>query len=107
MKSMEDDGKESRIIIRARVTDIPGDVCRRPITLGEVFCKEILGRSFNTRPSASRFDAVHIPPGFDSDQPVKRWFILDLNVACNLDKQELLERVIHKVYQASLVNNQW
>ncbi|KAF2865504.1 hypothetical protein BDV95DRAFT_254538 [Massariosphaeria phaeospora] len=104
---MERNGKESRIIVRARITDIPGELCRRPITLGEIFCTEILGRSFNTKVSASTFDAVHIPHGFDSDKPVKRWFIYDLNVACNLEEQELLASIPHHVYQASLVDNQW
>jgi hypothetical protein len=104
---MERDGKESRIIIRVRVTDIPGDLCRRPFTLGEILCTEILGRSFNTKPSASKFDSVHIPPGFDSDQPVKRWFIYDLNIACRLEEKELLARIPHYVYQASLVDNKW
>ncbi|KAF2254380.1 hypothetical protein BU26DRAFT_514305 [Trematosphaeria pertusa] len=94
---MECDGEESRIIIRARVTDIPGDSCRRPITLGEIFCTKILGRPFNTEVTASKFDAVHIPYGF----------IYDLNVACNLEEQELLARIPHHVYQASLVDNQW
>ena len=104
---MECDGKESRIIIRARVTDIPGDPYRRPITLGDLFCTQVLRRSFNTTITASSFDFVNIPQGFDSDDPVKRWFIYDLNVACRPEPQDLLERVPHQVYQASFIDDKW
>lgn len=71
------------------------------------FCTEILGRSFNTKASAPKFDVVHIPHDFDFEKPVKWWFVYDLHVTCNLDEKELLGRVSHHVHQASVVDNKW
>ncbi|KAH8698129.1 hypothetical protein GQ44DRAFT_718427 [Phaeosphaeriaceae sp. PMI808] len=96
----------TRIIIKACVTDIPGDVCRRPITLGEIFCHKVLNRQLNTRIQESGFDAIHIPGGFDSKRPLRRWFIYDLNVVEELGKDEL-NTISHSVYQAHLVKNEW
>ena len=97
---------QTRIIIKACVTDIPGDVLSRPITLGELFCTKILNRKLDTCIHVSGFDAVHIPGGFDSETPLKRWFIYDLNVVEELGKDELLT-ITHSIYQAHLVNNEW
>jgi len=99
-------GSQTRVIIRACVKDIPGDVLRRPITLGELFCTKIFNRKLNTRIQSSGFDAVHIPQGFDSEEPVRRWFIYDLNVVTELGEEELLG-IPHFVYQAHLVNDEW
>jgi hypothetical protein len=97
---------QTRIVIKACVTDIPGDVRRRPITLGELFCTKILNRKLDTRIQRTGFDAVHIPGGFDSEKPLRRWFIYDLNVVEELGKDQLLTIPL-SVYQAHLVNNEW
>jgi hypothetical protein len=97
---------QTRIIIKACVTDIPGDVGERPIALGNLFCTNVLQRKLNTAIQKSGFDAVHIPGGFDSEKPLKRFFIYDLNVVEELDKGQLLT-IPHFVYQAHLVDDKW
>lgn len=100
------DSAPTRIIIRACVTDIPGELGRRPNTLGEIFCSNVLHRDFNGDIKPSGFDSVHIPPGFESLQPIKRWFVCDLNVVSELGKEELLA-IPHLVYHASLIDGKW
>ncbi len=97
---------QTRVFIRACVTDIPGEMSRRPNTLGQIFCSEVLHRDFNKDIKLSGFDSVHIPPGFESLQPIKRWFVCDLNVVSELGKEELLA-IPHLVYHASLINGRW
>lgn len=96
----------TRVIIRACVTDIPGEVNRRPNTLGQIFCTEVLHRDFRPAIQLSGFDSMHIPPQFDSSEPICRWFVCDLNVVEELDDKQLL-RIPHVVYQASLVDRKW
>jgi hypothetical protein len=95
-----DSAAPTRIVIYACVTDIPGDASRRPWTLGNLFCNAILHRDLNAKLHVSGFDSMHIPHGFDSERPTKRWFIYDLNVVRTLDKDELL-KIPHLVYLAS------
>jgi hypothetical protein len=97
---------QTRIVIKVCVTDIPGDVLRRPITLGELFCTKKLNRELNTRIQRSGFDAVHIPGGYDSKKPLRRWFIYDLNVVEEIGKDKL-RTIPHAVYQAHLVKDDW
>ena len=49
---------------------------------------------------------MYIPPGFDSDQLVKRWFIYDLNVIGRLKEEELLA-IPYMVFLASQQNDKW
>ncbi len=100
------DFAQTRVIIRACVTDIPGEISQRPNTLGQIFCSEVLHRDFNKDIKLSGFDSVHIPPGFESLQPRKLWFVCDLNVVSKLGTEELLA-IPHLVYHASLINGAW
>jgi len=97
---------QTRVIIHACVADIPGDINRRPNTLGQIFCSEVLHRDFNKDIKLSGFDSVHIPPDFESVQPIKGWFVCDLNVVSELEKEEL-PAIPHLVYHASLINGRW
>lgn len=89
-----------RVIIWARVTDITGNPQWRHNTLGEEFCRQILGREFRATLHPSCYDHVHIPPDFDSGNAVKRWFIFDLSVKERLTS-EALAQVSYLVYLAS------
>ncbi|KAL4951903.1 hypothetical protein BDW69DRAFT_201135 [Aspergillus filifer] len=90
----------TRVIIYSRATDIPGVPERRFITLGEIFCEEVLGRELHWVINPSSYDFVHIPPGFDSKDSIKRWFIMDLNVREELSRVDL-QHLPHLVYLAS------
>jgi adenylate cyclase len=61
-----------RVIIRVRVTDIPGCNQKRFHTLDNDFCQHRLERSIRAVPSLLGYDHPHIPGEFDSDQPLKR-----------------------------------
>lgn len=92
-----------RIIIYACVTDIDGCAQRRHVKLGEDFCSTTLHRPFNPTLRPAGYDHVHIPGDFDSEQPLKRWFIVDLHVTQPLDK-EAVSLLPHQVYLASRQN---
>jgi methylsterol monooxygenase len=92
-----------RIIIYACVTDIDGCAQRRHVRLGEDFCSFTLHRPLNSTLDPACYDHIHIPADFDSEQPLKRWFILDLNVTQPLNKEEM-SLLPHQVYLASLQN---
>ena len=92
-----------RIIIYACVTDIDGCPQRRHVKIGETFCAAILERAFNPTLHPTGYDHVHIPADFDSQNPLKRWFILDLDVTQQLGKEEILQ-LPHQVYLASQQN---
>ncbi|KAK4910571.1 hypothetical protein LTR49_020775 [Elasticomyces elasticus] len=79
-----------RVIVRAYVQDIPGDLQARPFTLGELFCQSELKRSLREH-NDNGFDAVHIPPSFDSENNVKVWFMFDLGVKGPITRGELLQ----------------
>ena len=97
---------QTRVIIYACVTDLPGNPQARHYTLGDLFCKQVLKRHLNAKLQVSGYDHMYIPPGFDSDQPVKRWFIYDLNVTGRLKEEELLA-IPHMVFLASRQNDKW
>lgn len=82
------------------VTDIAGDPQRRHNSLGETFCKQVLGRPFHAELQPCCYDHVHIPADFDSDRPLKRWFIFDLGVQQQLPA-EAVAQIPHSVYLAS------
>jgi hypothetical protein len=89
-----------RVLIRVTVTDIPGCNQQRFHTLGNDFCQYQLKRPIRDKPSLSGYDHPHIPGDFDSEKPLKRWFIYDFNVKEPLaDKQTLA--LPHEVYVAS------
>jgi len=97
---------EVRIIIRVRVTDIPGDRYRRDVTLGELCSESGLFRPIKHQITPDGYDHVVIPPGFDSEKPVGRWFIYDLNVKGPKTREELLA-IPHKVYLACKNKDDW
>lgn len=78
-----------RIIIRASVQQIPGEPLERPFTLCDRFCRSVIGRPLKLH--GNGFDAVHIPPSFDSDKDVRIWFMLDLGVCGTLSREEVRE----------------
>ncbi|TQB67560.1 hypothetical protein MPDQ_005267 [Monascus purpureus] len=100
------DFDSKRVIIKARVTDIDGEPQRRSNTLGEAFCKQVLGREFHAQPQPTGYDHVHIPGEFDSAEPKERWFVFDLNVTGELSKEDVAQ-IPHQVYLASRRGNTW
>ncbi|WEW61600.1 hypothetical protein PRK78_007091 [Emydomyces testavorans] len=103
---MEHDDSPMRVIICVCITDIPGNPQRRHNTLGDAFCNEILHRDLDKNFDPFGYDYVHIPCDFDSDVPLKRWFIFDLNVKEEFTTEQLL-RVRHRVYLASRYDGSW
>jgi methylsterol monooxygenase len=97
------DPHPARIIIYACVTDIDGCPQRRHAKIGEDFCATILNRGFNPTLHQAGYDHVHIPANFDSQQPLKRWFILDLDVVQTLSQEDVLQ-LPHEIYLASQQN---
>lgn len=95
-----------RVLIRIRPRDIPGKVLGRPNSLGRLFCKEVLDRDFQPLINTSGFDFVHVPPRFETELPVAEWFICDLNIVSELQKEDLM-KIKHEVYLASLVDGKW
>lgn len=99
------DDTPRRVMVYVHVTDIAGDPQRRHNSLGETLCKQILGREFHAELQPSCYDHVHIPADFDSDQPLKRWFIFDLSVRQQLTA-EAVTQIPHSVYMASCQNGE-
>jgi hypothetical protein len=97
---------QTRVIIYACVTDVPGNPQARHHTLRDLFCNQVLKRPLSATLQVSGYDNIYIPPGFDSDQPVKRWFIYDLNVTGTLEDDELLA-IPHMVFLASRQDSAW
>jgi hypothetical protein len=95
-----------RVIIRACVTDIPGNKLARPTRLAQDFSEQVRNRPFNNNPKAECHDSEHVLPNFDSDNAVKAWFIIDFNVKCSLSKEEVLA-LPHEVYHASRQGDSW
>lgn len=98
--------ESQRVILHVCVTDLPGSPQNRHNFLGELFCRQVLRRSFNNKLQISSYDYMHLPPNFDTDNPVVRWFICDLNVNCRLDRNGLLS-LPHKVYYVSRQKDEW
>ncbi|PLB47734.1 hypothetical protein P170DRAFT_437478 [Aspergillus steynii IBT 23096] len=90
----------TRVIIYACETDITGCPQRRHVQIGEDFCETVLSRAFNPTLHPAGYDHIHIPADFDSLKPLKRWFILDLDVTQPLSQEDLLQ-LPHHVYLAS------
>lgn len=97
------DPHPTRIIIYACVTDIDGCPQRRHVKIGEDFCAAMFNRAFNPTLHPAGYDHIHIPADFDSQKPLKRWFILDLDVVKQLGKEDVLQ-LPHQVYLASQQN---
>jgi methylsterol monooxygenase len=95
----------TRIIIYACVTDIDGCPQRRHVKIGEAFCERILNRALSPTLHPAGYDHIHIPADFDSQDSLKRWFILDLDVTQQLDQKDVLN-IPHKVYLASQQNGE-
>jgi hypothetical protein len=94
------DPHPARIIIYTCVTDIDGCPQRRHVKIGEDFCATMLNRGFNPTLHPAGYDHVHIPADFDSEKPLKRWFILDLDVVQTLNQEDVLQ-LPHEIYLAS------
>lgn len=89
-----------RVIVYTRVSDIPGNPQRRHITLGDLLCREVLNQDFHPQLQLNGYDHVHIPADFDTDRPVKRWFVFDLNVVTELAPEDVAQ-IPHQVFLAS------
>jgi hypothetical protein len=87
-----------RVVIRIALKSIPGDVLARPFTLGRIYCENELNRPFDAVGDSHQFDDLHIPPGFDSEEDVKRWFIYDFGVEGRVDPSEYT-RIPHECYR--------
>ncbi|KAF2003298.1 hypothetical protein P154DRAFT_520250, partial [Amniculicola lignicola CBS 123094] len=90
----------ARVCIRVCVTDVPGNPLGRTATLGREFCSKILDRPFQPMPELSGYDHQHVPPTFDSPNPVSAWFVYDFNVTRELTKTQL-NTIPHYVYLGS------
>jgi hypothetical protein len=64
-----------RIIIRARVTEIPGNANRRDISLGEIFLEKVLSRPFRREITPQGYDLAIIPPSFNLENPVSIYYL--------------------------------
>ena len=89
-----------RVIVYARVSDVPGNPQRRHITLRDLLCREVFNQDFHPQLQVTGYDHVHIPADFDSAKPLKRWFIFDLNVVTELAAEDVA-RIPHQVFLAS------
>ncbi|KAJ5040350.1 uncharacterized protein L3040_006006 [Drepanopeziza brunnea f. sp. 'multigermtubi'] len=96
----------TRVIIRACVTDIPGDPHARPHRLGRDFCQQILSRPYADDLQAECHDATHILPNLDAPNEGRAWFMYDFNVVGPLSKQEILA-IPHSVYHATRRGDSW
>ncbi|KAL4901055.1 hypothetical protein BDW74DRAFT_182156 [Aspergillus multicolor] len=102
---MANSTRSMRVLVYARVSDIPGHPQARHLTLGSLVSRH-LGRDFNANIRPPIYDHVHIPADFDSEKPLERWFIFDLNVREALPRSDLLQ-LPHLVYFASRQGDQW
>lgn len=95
-----------RVIMRVRVTSIPGNPQARVYRLGRDFCQDILQRPFNNNLQEEPHDAMHFLPNCDSENDVNAWFIYDFNVTGPLSKEEVLT-IAHEVYHATRIGEAW
>ncbi|KAF2653135.1 hypothetical protein K491DRAFT_694949 [Lophiostoma macrostomum CBS 122681] len=95
-----------RVLLRVSVTDIPGCRQKRFHTLGNEFSLCQLKRPIRDEPRLSGYDHPHIPGEFDSEQPLKRWFIYDFNVEGPLTNEQTWS-LPHDVYLASRQSKNW
>ena len=96
----------ARVILQICVTDLPGCPQNRHNTLADIFCRQVLNRRCCYELQLPAYDYMHIPPHFDTDKPVRRWFVLDLNVQSRLSRDEVLS-LPHAVYSVSWQENRW
>lgn len=98
--------KSERVIIHVLVTDIPGCPQNRHNFIGDLFCNQVLERDFDTRLRTSGRDHIHLSPNFDTVKPVRKWFIIDLDVNGRLSRDEVKE-LPHQVYTLSRQGDGW
>lgn len=91
---MLDSTKEQRVIIRAHVKHILGNPLAHPFTLGKLFSQKILNRELRKEWNPNGLDAIHILPGFDSQND-----IIDFGVKCHIKRPELT-KTPHQQYLA-------
>ena len=102
LETVADPAAELRVIVKARVSDIPGGARARPFTLGNALSRQLLGRDcrFPMPNAFDVFDGMRIPPNCQSTLPLRRYFVYDFNVRGELDRAELA-RLPHRCFQAS------
>lgn len=93
-----------RFIIKVSVQNIPGEPNARPFSLYEIFSKKVLQRPARLEVSVDGFDAIHVPPDFDTGNDATRWFIFDTEVRERVPRQEI-HKIPLKVYLGHLDNN--
>ena len=91
------DERSFRALIYIPVLNIPGDPLARSFSLSKLFCASILHRDVNTQNHSVPFDEVHVPAGFDEAKDIKRWFILDVEVKKQVEKDKM-DTIDHKCY---------
>ena len=94
-----------RVCVYVRVTDVLGNPPKRFRILGDALCQHLFKRDMNAMIDPLGYDACHIPPDFDSETPVRRWFAYDLNVTSVLTTEEVQE-LPHLVFMASRQQNE-
>lgn len=106
LKNLEMKHPESpqRFIIKVSVQNIPGDPSARPFSLQEIFSEKVLQRPPRLEVCADGFDAVHIPPDFDTGNDVRRWFIVDTGVTGNITRDDI-HKIPLKAYLGRLDDN--
>jgi hypothetical protein len=95
-----------QVLIYMCVINVPDNPQACQSTLGKAFCSTVLQEDFWPQPELSGYNHIHIPPDFDSSQPLKRWFILDLNRVERPDKIQV-SQIPYKVYFASYQQYGW
>lgn len=78
-----------RFIVKVSVKDIPGEPNARPFSLYEAFSAEVLQRPSRLEACADGFDAIHIPPEFDTQHAAQRWFIIDTGVREKIPREDM------------------
>lgn len=93
-----------RFIIRVSVQNIPGEPNARPFSLYETFIERVLQRPSRLEVCTDGFDAIHIPPDFDTEQDASRWFIIDTGVTGQIPRRDM-HNIPLKVFVGHLDND--
>lgn len=93
-----------RFIIKVSVQNIPGDPCARPFSLYEIFSAKVLEQPSRLEPCADGFDAIHIPPDFNTENNAPRWFIFDTGVREKIAREDI-HNIPLKAYVGHLDND--
>lgn len=103
-----DDSQPHRVAIRVFINDLPCEPLRRALFVSNLFAEKVLHRKLNQEAQPPVFDHVRIPDGFveKSDNPIRRWLILDLNVSRPIYKEEM-ETVPVTVFQMREDDGEW